>query len=157
IEPASGAWSTTRGVPAVTLDDRVAEEADVLDLDLDLVAGLEREVGRGDDSGARHEEGAVGEQVVAAHVLHQVGEAAGHASGGSVSAEGELAGAADADRDGERTLQAALPDRGDRGAERGASKPDFRLREIERVVPLDAAGRDVVANGDADDLQPAVD
>src|SRR5581483_253427 len=44
IEPASGAWSTTRGVPAVTLDDRVAEEADVLDLDLDLVAGLEREV-----------------------------------------------------------------------------------------------------------------
>ena len=59
--------------------------------------------------------------------------------------------------DRQRARVRDLPRQGDDRAEGGAGAVDLGLRQVDRVLALDAAGRDVVADGVAGDLARRVD
>src|SRR5262249_6940734 len=62
----------------LTLNDRVEQRSDAVDLDFDNVAGFEREAAIGNDAGSSEQESASGERIVPAEPADEVFEGASH-------------------------------------------------------------------------------
>ena len=77
------------------------ERANPVDGDANGVAPFKGEFVSGHDTGAGEQQHAIGEEVVAAEVVHQVGQVTHDFAGADATAKHEMAGAVDCDRDGQ--------------------------------------------------------
>lgn len=80
-----------------TTDNGVVERANAIDGDADGVAGFKGEFVAGYDTGAGEQQHAVGEEIVAAEVVHQVGQVPYDFAGADAAAKDEVAGTVDFD------------------------------------------------------------
>ena len=113
------------------------QRADAVDGDADGIAGFEGEFVTGHDTGAGEQQHAIGEEVVTAEVVHQVGQVAYDFAGADATAKYEMAGAVDCDRDGQCFGVGDGFAEGNHRPDRTTAPVHFGLGQVERIFAFD--------------------